>query len=141
MFAWSAFIIGPPDSPYSQARFELSVKVPSQYPLSPPEMKFVTKVCHPNVHFKKGDICLDILKEAWTPVWTLESACRAVIALLGSPDADSPLNCDAGNLLRDGDLIGFESLARMYTLDYATILPGTTSSDMSNSSAKKDKDA
>src|SRR5262249_50431857 len=43
-----------------------------------------------------GEICLDILKDAWTPIWTLESACRAIIALLSHPAADSPLNCDAG---------------------------------------------
>lgn len=32
---------------------------------------------------------------------------------------DSPLNCDAGNLLRGGDLRGYNSLARMYTLELA----------------------
>jgi peroxin-4 len=56
--------------------------------------------------------------------WTLESTCRAIIALLGAPDATSPLNCDAGNLIRAGDMLGFHNLARMYTLEYgATTLP------------------
>ena len=32
---------------------------------------------------------------------------------------DSPLNCDAGNLLRGGDIRGYNSLARMYTIEYA----------------------
>lgn len=106
-----------------------------------------------------GEICLDVLKDAWTPMydaaapqhemreshtfalcdspwtdsslfcpflilvvpsWTLESTCRAIIALLGAPDASSPLNCDAGNLLRTGDTLGFNSIARMYTLEYAS---------------------
>jgi peroxin-4 len=49
-----------------------------------------------------GEICLDILKDAWTPIWTLESTCRAIIFLLANPAADSPLNCDAGNLVRCG---------------------------------------
>ena len=42
-------------------------------------------------------VCLDILKTAWTPAWTLHSVCRAILALLSSPEADSPLNCDAGS--------------------------------------------
>jgi ubiquitin-protein ligase len=42
-------------------------------------------------------VCLDILKTAWTPAWTLQSVCRAIIALLSNPEADSPLNCDAGD--------------------------------------------
>jgi hypothetical protein len=60
--------------------------------------------------------------------WTLESTCRAIIALLGAPDATSPLNCDAGNLLRAGDTLGFESLARMYTIEHASdTMPTITS--------------
>jgi hypothetical protein len=89
-------------------------------------MHFVTPICHPNVLFKTGEICLDILKEAWTPIWTLESSCRAVIAMLAAPEASSPLNCDAGNLLRAGDTRGFNALARCNAFDYATILPPPT---------------
>lgn len=43
-----------------------------------------------------GEICLDILKAEWSPVWTLAAACLAVQALLSAPEASSPLNVDAG---------------------------------------------
>ena len=56
----------------------------------------MTRIFHPNIHFKSGEVCLDILKTAWTPAWTIQSVCRAIIALLSNPEADSPLNCDAG---------------------------------------------
>ena len=112
---WTALIAGPPDSPYAGYRFKLAIKCDTQYPLTPPSIRFCTRVFHPNVHFESGEICLDILKaEHWSPAWSLLSACRAVIALLGSPNPESPLNCDAGNLLRAGDDLGFLSLARYY---------------------------
>ena len=33
-------------------RFELAITVPKTYPIQPPKIRFVTKICHPNVHFK-----------------------------------------------------------------------------------------
>eukprot|EP00850_Spirogloea_muscicola_P010775 SM000064S19797 [mRNA] locus=s64:538478:539601:+ [translate_table: standard] len=86
--------LGPGDTPYAGGVFQLSLAVPEQYPLVPPQARFVTKVFHPNVHFK--------------------SVCRAVIALLSHPEPDSPLNCDCGNLLRAGDHRGYRSMAEMY---------------------------
>jgi peroxin-4 len=42
------------------------------------------------------------------------------MALLSGPAPDSPLNCDAGNLLRGGDVRGYNSMAKMYTFEYAS---------------------
>jgi len=59
--------------------------------------------------------------------WTLESTCRAIIALLGTPDATSPLNCDISNMYRANDVDGATNLIRMYVLDHGiTTLPPIT---------------
>jgi peroxin-4 len=47
-----------------------------------------------------------------------QTACRAIIALLAAPDVDSPWNCDAGNMLRNGDALAYESTARLYAVDF-----------------------
>jgi len=99
--------------------FKLSIRCGTDYPLAPPTIVFQTRVFHPNVHFGKGDVCLDILKKEWSPAWGLQAACRAVMALLSDPDADSPLNCDAGNMVRGGDKLAYWTTAEMYTLENA----------------------
>ena len=97
LFRWKAFIFGPEGSPFEDGIFELKITLNSQYPVNAPKFVFKTRVFHPNVHWETGEICLDILKDQWTPAWTLESTCVAIIDLLGHPNADSPLNCDAGS--------------------------------------------
>ena len=101
-------------------RFKLRIELGPEYPLSPPKVSFLTPMFHPNVDFKTGEICLDILKSDWSPAWGIATVCRAIVALLESPNPESPLNCDAGNLIRSGDSLAFSTLARMYTIEYAT---------------------
>ena len=117
---WNATIFAPSDSVYAGYKFNISIAVPQEYPLIPPVISFVSKIFHPNVHFDSGEICLDILKKEWSPAWSLQSSCRAIISLLGEPAADSPLNCDAGNMLRNGDDRAFKSMAVMYCVEFAT---------------------
>ena len=90
--------------------------------MAPPTITFQTKIFPPNVHFTSGDVCLDILKKEWSPAWGLQAACRAVVALLSDPDASSPLNCDAGNMLRGGDDVGNWGCAEMYTVENAMFI-------------------
>jgi len=120
LMAWTAFLKGPADTPFQDGVFHLKIEIPQDYPLCPPKMKFLTKVFHPNVHFRTGEICLDILKKEWSPAWGLASACRAVLALLSDPDAEYPLNCDAGNMIRENDRLAYESTARMFCIEHAT---------------------
>ena len=119
LFAWSAVIHAPADGAYDGGRFEIDIQVPDAYPIKPPTMRFRTRIFHPNVHWKSGEICLDVLKTQWSPAWTLHSACTAVVALLDAPEPDSPLNVDAANLLRTGDLIAYRSMCAMFTRFYA----------------------
>ncbi|GKY94839.1 hypothetical protein MPSEU_000449100 [Mayamaea pseudoterrestris] len=63
LLLWKAWIKGPEDTPYEGGVFELVIRCGSDYPLAPPSIVFCTKIFHPNVHFRTGEICLDILKK------------------------------------------------------------------------------
>lgn len=83
--------------------------------MSPPAITFAPRtVFHPNVSWNDGSICLDLLtKEAWSPSWTLLTTLQAIRMLLDNPEADSPLNVDAANILRAGDMRGYKSYIKM----------------------------
>ena len=85
----------------------------------PPTMRFLTIFC---VDFKTGEICIDVPKRI-EPAWSLSSACRAIMSILSDPNAESPLNCDAGNMIRAGDYLAYESMARMYCTEHAIAVP------------------
>lgn len=96
IFQWQAKLKGPPDTPFEGGDFFVNINVPTDYPINPPKCQFITKIFHPNIHFQTGEICFELLKDKWSPQWTLESVCRAILDLLNNPNADSPLNCDCG---------------------------------------------
>ncbi|ORC86597.1 ubiquitin-conjugating enzyme E2 [Trypanosoma theileri] len=123
LFTWEALLRGPPDTVFAGGTYRLLLRIPQDYPMLPPTAHFTTRVFHPNVNFETGAVCLDILKNRWSPAWTLISVCHAIRTLLAAPEADSPYNCDAGNLVRAGDMEGYASLVRMYAIMYADAPP------------------
>ena len=68
---WKGKIHGPIDTCYSGGVFIIDIVIPNDYPFKPPKMKFDTKIWHPNISSVTGAICLDILKNEWTPALTM----------------------------------------------------------------------
>ena len=87
-------INGPADTPYAGGIFEVEIKIPSEYPFTPPKMRFINKVWHPNVSSQTGAICLDILKDQWSPALTLKTALLSLQALLSSPEPSDPQDAE-----------------------------------------------
>ena len=90
-------IIGPVGTPYAGLKYELEIKIGTDYPMKPPNVKFVNrKIYHPNVN-TSGDICIDILKNEWAPTLSLSKMMLSICSLLNEPNPSSPLNSVAAN--------------------------------------------
>lgn len=54
-------------TPFAGGIFKLKLSLPADYPQSAPKGNFLTKIFHPNVCPKTGDICVNTLKKDWDP--------------------------------------------------------------------------
>eukprot|EP00968_Pinguiococcus_pyrenoidosus_P005227 scaffold335_cov253-Pinguiococcus_pyrenoidosus.AAC.9 len=72
------------------SKVPVAIEIPVGYPFEPPKMKFRNKVWHPNVSSVTGAICLDILKDQWSPALTLKTAIISLQALLCAPVPEDP---------------------------------------------------
>nr|XP_010910426.1 ubiquitin-conjugating enzyme E2 7-like [Elaeis guineensis] len=83
IFEWKVTIIGPAYTIYEGDVFDVVMTFPSNYPNSPPEVRFMSEMWHPNV-YTDGRMCISILhapgddphgyekaSERWLPVHTV----------------------------------------------------------------------
>lgn len=59
--------------------------------MEPPKVRFLTKIYHPNID-KLGRICLDVLKEKWSPALQIRTVLLSIQALLSCPEVSDPLD-------------------------------------------------
>ncbi|KAK4073692.1 hypothetical protein Trihar35433_3166 [Trichoderma harzianum] len=107
LFHWQATIMGPGDSPYSGGVFFLKIQFPTDYPFKPPKVNFSTRIYHPNIN-SNGSICLDILRDQWSPALTISK----------DPNPDDPLVPEIAHVYKT-DRPRYEATAREWTRKYA----------------------
>merc|ERR1712156_1382224 len=117
LFHWQATIMGPPESPYQGGVFFLNIHFPTDYPFKPPKVTLTTRIYHPNIN-SNGSICLDILKDQWSPALTISKVLLSISSLLTDPNPDDPLVPEIAHIYK-GDKAKYEATAREWTRKYA----------------------
>ena len=116
LYHWQATIMGPEGSPYAGGIFQMDIHFPVDYPFKPPKITFVNKIYHPNIN-SNGSICLDILKDQWSPALTITKVLLSISSLLTDPNPDDPFVPEIAHLYKT-DRSKYEATAREWTRKY-----------------------
>lgn len=98
--------------------FQLELFLPADYPMAPPKVRFLTKIYHPNID-RLGRICLDVLKDKWSPALQIRTILLSIQALLSAPNPDDPLANDVAEIWLSDETRAIQT-ARDWTLQYAS---------------------
>ncbi|TXG55043.1 hypothetical protein EZV62_020299 [Acer yangbiense] len=98
--------------------FKLELFLPEEYPMAAPKVRFLTKIYHPNID-KLGRICLDILKDKWSPALQIRTVLLSIQALLSAPNPDDPLSENIAKHWKTNEADAVET-AKEWTRLYAT---------------------
>jgi len=120
--------VSPDDGPWQGGKFRFRVSVPPDYNLSPPAVRCLTKLWHPNIDGESGDVCLSILRVGagqqdsglgWTPTRRLRDVIWGLSSLFGDLlNFEDPLNAEAAeHHARDKE--GFRIKVRDWVQKYA----------------------
>ncbi|KAI9470182.1 ubiquitin-conjugating enzyme E2 N [Coemansia sp. RSA 989] len=115
---FSVTMAGPSQSPYEGGLFKLELFLPEDYPMAPPKVRFLTKMYHPNID-KIGRICLDILKDKWSPALQIRTVLLSIQALLSAPNPDDPLANDVAEQWKTDEKAAIKTAAE-WTAKYAS---------------------
>lgn len=114
---FNVVLAGPTGSPYEGGVFKLELFLPADYPMQAPRTRFLTKVYHPNID-RLGRVCLDILKDRWSPALQIRTVLLSIQALMSAPNPDDPLNNEAADLWKKDEQRAIQT-AREWTRTYA----------------------
>jgi ubiquitin-protein ligase len=81
-------LYGPKNTIYENNTYHIQIQITASYPFEPPKITCLTPIIHPNIY--KGEICVDVFRERWTPAHQIHTIMIVIHHLLTSPDISIP---------------------------------------------------
>merc|ERR1711870_209027 len=122
---------GPEATPYAGGDFHINITIPADYPYNPPQMKFDTKIWHPNISSQTGAICLDVLGKEWSPALTIRTALLSIQALLSAPEPSDPQDAEVAEMYKHNREL-FMQTAKYWTETFAREQTGNNEEKVKN---------
>merc|ERR1712066_112323 len=99
LMLWEFGIPGKKGTPWEGGLYKGQIIFKDDFPTTPPKVKFVPPLFHPNV-YPSGTVCLSILDEEkdWRPAITIKQILLGIQHLLAEPNASDPAQADAYNI-------------------------------------------
>ena len=89
-----------PGSFWYGGKYLFSFHFPDDYPNTGPKVICKTKIYHPNIDYN-GNVCLNMLKDDWSPTYTGTSCVAGVYYLFVDPNPNDPLNHEVAKIMRE----------------------------------------
>lgn len=90
--------ISPNEGFYEGGNFVFDMEFNENYPIEPPAVRCLNRIFHPNID-TQGKICLNILREDWSPALDVQSIILGLIFLFLEVGPENPLNKFAASVL------------------------------------------
>ena len=88
---WRLLVTGPEFTPYENCVFLLYVKFLDTYPMSPPEVRFITPIYHCNINHS-GRICHSVFGRNYSSDLSMREILDCMYGLLLEPEPNDPLD-------------------------------------------------
>ena len=95
---WEGHIFGPIKTAFEGGIFPILVEISDKYPYTPPKIRFLCKMYHPNISKTSGYICLNILQNDWSPALSLQQSLLCVCSLLEKPNCKDPVESEISDV-------------------------------------------
>ena len=117
-----ALIIGPSDTPYFGGNYFFEINYPSDYPHSPPKVKYCTNGnnirFNPNL-YKCGKVCISLLNTWRGDQWTSCQSISTVLLTLCTLLCNNPLLNEPGVIPSHNDMKPYNEIIQFSNLDIA----------------------
>jgi len=115
---WKLELQGPSGSPYEKGRFLVDLAFPPEYPMKAPTATFKTKIYHPQIETKTGELCTRVIENSWAPTLNVLNVVNTLLSIMKEPSKSDFVEASIAEELANSPKKFFDT-AKKWTSKYA----------------------